>query len=77
MIWQTTEGDCDKGRWYPQDGAICYIWESDPEPPQCYELTLDDRTLVFRYLDEPDDPPFRSALESRIPLSCVGPELGA
>lgn len=32
--WSFLDGDCADGHWYPQDGAICFVYEGR-ETPEC------------------------------------------
>ena len=75
--WQFPDGTCEDGTWYQAGSSICFSYDSAPDMPQCWTFTENDGTLTGQFDAEPEDPPLLANRINRIPLSCVGPDLGA
>jgi len=65
--WSTAPNECLYGSWYPQDDAICFVYEYDPTPA-CWTFWLQDGGLPGEELHEVD--------ASTQGLPCPGPDVG-
>lgn len=36
VTWSFLDGECKDGYWYQKGPEICFIYEDDPEDPQCW-----------------------------------------
>lgn len=78
VIWSFLEGDCVEGRWYEQQGEICFAYENDLMGEQCWSFEdAPNGQLVARFLGVPETAPLISVRESPEPLICPGPRVGA
>ena len=71
VIWTWLDGSCEWGKWYPQDEAICFVYEFDDEP-QCWLFWDRPEGLEAVYLNEPDTTVLYEAQETG-GISCPGP----
>ncbi len=71
VTWSTAPGVCQTGRWYADQGSICFVYDTDPTP-RCWVVSLTDRGLraaspTGTVLFEAEDPDPT--------LTCPGPDL--
>ena len=38
VIWSFLDGECRLGSWYQQGAAICFVYDDEPDDPECWEL---------------------------------------
>lgn len=74
--WSFLDGKCDEGYWYPEDDAICFIYNDTPTP-QCWSFFDTGEGLRADFLTDPDDQSLYEVDRGNGPLSCPGPEVGA
>jgi hypothetical protein len=77
VTWRFSGEACREGRWYPDAGAICFVYDYAPTEPQCWFFFDRPEGLVGRVVG--DDPQFDllGRRESPAPLICDQPFLGA
>ncbi len=74
--WSVTENLCQYGSWYPQDQAICFVYEYDATP-HCWTFWLESGKLAaLSVLDQPGAK-LTEVERSDVPLTCPGPDIGA
>lgn len=73
--WSFLDGQCKSGHWYPNEDAICFVYE-DAEDPQCWSFFFRDSTLVAQFENNPEYQELYETGESADPLFCLGPEVG-
>lgn len=73
--WSFLDGDCKDGVWYPQDEAICFVYEDAPEP-QCWTFQATPRGLVAEFLGEVGVTELYEAQDVGQEMLCLGPEVG-
>ncbi|WP_412509621.1 hypothetical protein [Roseovarius sp. SYSU LYC5161] len=73
--WSFLDGDCEEGRWYEEDGLICFVYENRSEP-QCWSFTRTDGGLVARFENVPNQTELYEVFKSDEPLVCPGPDVG-
>ena len=71
VLWSTTPGTCQPGRWFPSGDLICFTYQTDPEP-RCWTVTRTDRGLRA---ESTGGTVLFEAEEASRPLTCPGPEL--
>lgn len=79
VVWSFLGGQCQHGSWREgPDDSICFRYEGDTrETPICWEFFRDGTEIVAREIgaDPVDD--LTVIGESRAPLPCAGPDVGA
>ena len=73
--WSFLDGECQEGRWYEEDGLICFVYEDKPEP-QCWSFRRGAGGLIAQFRDEPGQTTLFEMKSSDAPLACPGPEIG-
>ncbi|NBD28670.1 MAG: hypothetical protein GVY31_01360 [Alphaproteobacteria bacterium] len=68
VIWSFIDGDCVMGEWYEDDGAICFVYENDPQP-KCWAVFRDAGGIRAEFLDGTGDSVIYEVEESE-PLIC-------
>ena len=76
VIWAFTKDMCQYGRWYEDKGSICFVYEGDGTP-QCWHFFKDSAGLRAEYISDPPVTELSEVKQSRTPLSCPGPDVGA
>lgn len=60
--WSFLNGQCVAGFWYPQEDAICFVYEG-LDGPQCWHFSLSEAEnrdkIIAHYLIEGAPPPLR------------------
>jgi len=77
VIWTFLDGDCSEGVWFEADGQICFRYDHDPEDPQCWSFFESGQGLMARFENDPDQTELIEVNQSREPLICSGPRVGA
>lgn len=72
--WSYLGGECRAGRWYAQDGAICFVYEDNPVP-QCWAFRRGASGLTARFLGESDTLLYEMR-STDTPMDCAGPYTG-
>ena len=73
--WSTTPDECLYGSWYPQDDAICFVYEYSPDP-SCWIFWLRDGALVALSTQGQPGDELHEVASNDEPLPCPGPEVG-
>jgi hypothetical protein len=73
--WAYLGEPCIEGYWYPQNDAICFIYENR-DTPQCWYFYLDDGNLTANTVENPVPEPLYVINESREVMHCPGPRVG-
>jgi hypothetical protein len=73
--WAFTDDICQFGRWYEQDGRICFVYDHDPTP-QCWQFWRSDTGLRARFASDQEGRELTEVQDSDQPLACAGPEVG-
>ncbi len=73
--WSVAPGDCQYGSWYPEAGAICFVYEYDPDP-QCWTFWLRGGAMVALSDSAAPGAELAEVARSPTPLSCPGPDVG-
>lgn len=76
VIWAFNGKECQKGTWYENESAICFVYENDLEP-QCWLFFQRADGLKAHFTGDPEGTELSAVDESTRPLSCAGPDLGA
>ncbi|MBD3765109.1 MAG: hypothetical protein IE927_10370 [Rhodobacterales bacterium] len=73
--WAFAGEDCRDGRWYPQDGDICFVYEHDPVP-QCWQFFVAPGGLIARFSGDAETLPLTEVQQAPEGLLCPGPDVG-
>lgn len=76
VIWTFLDGNCSEGRWYGEDGLICFVYDFDPVP-QCWSFWRAPGGIAARFENDPTQTELYELRQSEGPLYCLGPEIGA
>ncbi|MGJ8584977.1 MAG: hypothetical protein ACSHXD_12845 [Marinosulfonomonas sp.] len=75
--WAFENDECNYGRWYEdQPGLICFLYETAPNSPQCWNFFKTETGLRARFVDDEPGREIYEALSSTQPMLCPGPEVG-
>lgn len=76
VIWSFDDGRCQTGRWYPQDGQICFVYDREDTRPQCWVFEQGPQGLIAYF--EGQDPATRlmGVPDVGRDMICLGPEVG-
>jgi len=73
--WSFLDGKCKAGRWWEQNGQICFVYEDNPVP-QCWTFFDGPRGLTARFENDPEATELYAVDRSDEPLMCLGPDVG-
>lgn len=75
-IWLFSDGQCDRGVWYPEEDYICFVYETEPIPQCWHVIEKDNGDIVARLRGA--SPEFDIIMEfiDREPIPCNGPPVG-
>ena len=73
--WSIAPGLCQYGIWYPQDDAICFVYEDDPAP-HCWTFWMQDGALAARYAGDAPGNELYEVENTTQGLDCPGPDVG-
>jgi hypothetical protein len=76
VIWTFLDGECSEGRWYEEDGLICFVYDFDLTP-QCWSFWRESGRIAARFENDPALTELYELRQSDKPLLCYGPEVGA
>ncbi|WP_103256469.1 hypothetical protein [Tabrizicola aquatica] len=69
------DGPCRAGRWFPREGAVCFVYQDLPGE-HCWRFWRDGQTVLASPLTaDPADPP-QTVTPAAGPLACPGPDVG-
>ncbi len=74
--WTFLDGECFDGTWYESGELICFAYEGFTED-QCWTFQSGPGGLVAQFENDPSSRPVYQTRESREPLLCLGPKVGA
>lgn len=79
--WAFLEDECQEGYWYEAqiDGGpmICFVYEHAPDDHQCWTFFQSSRGLKARFMNDPAARELYEVQQSREPMICLGPRVGA
>lgn len=73
--WSVAPGHCQYGTWYPEDEAICFVYEDDPSP-HCWTFWMEDGALAALSTAATPGAELHEIDRSPTPLACPGPDVG-
>jgi len=73
--WTFLDGQCQEGSWHEQDGLICFVYDTQPDP-QCWSFFPAPVGLMARYENDPTATELYELRRSDEPLVCRGPKVG-
>lgn len=77
VMWAFEGSACQKGHWYEAGEFICFLYDDEPDRPQCWTFQMDDGNLRARYSGDPEGTDLAEVGASDGPLNCPGPDVGA
>ena len=76
VLWAFTGDECRKGYWYEAGQEICFVYETDPEGPQCWTFHHMGTGIRARFVGDPNGADLSEVAQSPSPLRCAGPDTG-
>lgn len=76
VIWTFLDGRCQRGTWYEAAGQICFVYENNPDRPQCWSFFDTAGGLAARFENDPEATQLIEVEKSADPLICPGPDVG-
>ncbi len=76
VYWAYIEDECQEGVWYPEGDQICFVYDYDPTP-QCWTFWKREGGLAARFQNDPEGTYLYEVKQSKEPLRCLGPKVGA
>jgi hypothetical protein len=76
VIWKFEGDDCYAGRWYGDQGMICFVYEVTPEPI-CWDVLEAEDGIRIRLVGDVRGNDLTVDTVSPEPLACPGPFLGS
>ncbi|GGE60079.1 hypothetical protein [Actibacterium pelagium] len=76
VIWTFLDGECQMGHWYAEGPAICFLYETRPTDPQCWNFFQTEDGVSAQFISAPEKPPLVAVLKNTDPLICPGPKVG-
>ncbi len=73
--WSFVEGTCQEGEWYEEDGLICFVYDTEPDP-QCWSFREGPNGLIAKFENDPTSVELYEVGQSDEPLVCPGPDVG-
>ncbi len=73
--WSFLDGECKEGRWYPEEGNICFLYEDRTEP-QCWKFNRSGAGITARFQSATSQTELYEVEQSTQPMVCLGPEVG-
>ena len=75
VTWSFLDGQCEDGRWYPEDDAICFLYDFDPDP-HCWRFFLGSGGLRAEVVGDTGPSTLYEVGEEEVELGCIGPDVG-
>jgi hypothetical protein len=75
VLWAFEGEMCREGRWYADEGLICFVYDYDPAP-QCWTFWQGNTGLMARFDGNGPGSELAEVNASPYPLACSGPEVG-
>ncbi len=77
VTWAFDNGDCQKGHWFePEAGMICFVYLGSDAGQQCWNFFRTDTGLRAKFIGATNGRELYEAQRSRLPLLCLGPQVG-
>ncbi len=73
VLWAFEGAPCEYGQWYEDHGAICFIYEGNPNT-SCWYFYKGSQGLVAQFLGASSQ--ISEVANSPEPMNCPGPQVG-
>jgi hypothetical protein len=73
--WAFKDDSCHEGRWYEDQGQICFVYDNEPVP-QCWEFQQTEAGVTARFAGDEAGTELSELSSSTQPLACAGPDVG-
>ncbi|MCG6903123.1 MAG: hypothetical protein LJE68_10615 [Rhodobacter sp.] len=74
--WAYLGDQCREGYWYEAGEEICFVYENNPDAPQCWQFSQRDGRLSAIFMGAENGRELYEAKNSDEPLVCLGPDVG-
>ncbi len=74
--WAYFGDQCQDGFWYESNDQICFVYENNPDAPQCWVFTNHGERLSAMFAGSDDGRELYEAQKSDEPMVCLGPDVG-
>ncbi|HQY43655.1 MAG TPA: hypothetical protein PK450_05685 [Paracoccaceae bacterium] len=76
VVWAFTGDDCQRGYWFENAGAICFVYDDAPDAPQCWTFRQTGAGLEGKVVGDNETSPLIARQSSPEPMACMGPDVG-
>lgn len=76
VLWAFSGDECREGHWYQEEKTICFVYDYNPNEPQCWMFWSKDGGLAARYMNDPEGSEISEVEQSPKPMACAGPNVG-
>lgn len=76
VIWSFLDGKCKDGFWYEDNRQICFIYDDNPDSPQCWTFTRSPNGLNAQFENDPEATELYEAEDIDEEMLCYGPDVG-
>ncbi len=71
VTWAFLGGDCEPGKWYEDNGSICFVYDFEPTP-QCWQFFEEADGLRAVFTNDPASTILYEVLEADQSMICPG-----
>ena len=76
VVWAFLGDKCRTGSWYEAGEQICFVYDDDPNDPQCWRFFSGSGGLQAQFSNDPGSTALIEVEKSADPMACPGPDLG-
>lgn len=74
--WSFLDGECQDGHWYESGQFICFLYDYDPESPQCWTFFREGNGLRALFEGVDGGTELYEASDADDEMLCLGPQIG-
>jgi hypothetical protein len=74
--WAYVGDECTEGYWYEDGGDICFVYDHNPDAPQCWQFSQSGGRLSAVFMGAENGRELYEAEASDEPMICLGPKIG-
>ncbi len=76
VLWAFSGDECREGHWYAEERTICFVYDYNPDNPQCWMFWAKENGLGAQFMNDPEGTELSEVDQSAKPLACPGPNVG-
>lgn len=74
--WSFLDGECQSGHWYEAGSSICFVYDYNPDSPQCWTFFIEGAGLRAQFEGSGSTSELYEAGEAQDEMICLGPQIG-